>query len=59
MRNNIGGNNFPLGILYIIFQLLNLGINDIPFVTLITIIGQVIVIKFSFNLLITLIIGVI
>lgn len=46
MHNNNGGTNgggggFELGILYVIFQIIDVGINDIPYVTLITIIGQV------------------
>lgn len=41
MHNNGGVGRFELGILYILFQIVNVGLNEIPYVTLITIIGQV------------------
>lgn len=38
---NDGHYGVELGILYILFQMIDTGLNDIPYVTLITIIGQV------------------
>lgn len=44
---NDGHYGVELGILYILFQMVDAGLNEIPYVTLITIIGQVRILSFK------------